>query len=412
MQKIAIIVQRFGKEVNGGAELHAQLLAQHLKEKYQVDVLTSCSLDHHKWDNHYLEGEQFIDGIRVLRFRNENEDKTTPRRISRYLVGNQVYNKIKYTFTNFLILGFRRFKYRTKKDHNQLFDRWIVKHGPVSTKMISFLEKEMNNYKVFIFFSYLYYPTYFGLQKTFEKSILIPTAHDEPIFYFREFGKMFSLPKFIMYNTEDEKNLVELTYPDTMKIRSDIAGVGFELPNFDANTTIPINSPYFVYIGRIDVNKGCGKLIDNFSKLTNSELKLVMIGKNNLKKPINTKNIIFTGFIDEQEKLSFLQHCKGLIIPSRYESLSMVTLEAMSAGIPVLANGYCNVLKTHIERSNAGFIYYDEKDFDKMITKIINLSENEKEIIAQKGKAYVEKNYQWKSIMNKFDSAIDYVSSF
>ena len=73
-----------------------------------------------------------------------------------------------------------------------------------------------------------------------------------------------------------------------------------------------------------------------------------MIGKNNLKAAVKNDNIIFTGFIGEEEKLLYLQHSMALIIPSRYESLSMVTLEAMSFGKPVLANGYCDVLKGHI----------------------------------------------------------------
>jgi hypothetical protein len=52
MDKIAIIVQRYGREINGGAEVHARLLAERLKEKYDVDVLTSCSLAYPAWDNH------------------------------------------------------------------------------------------------------------------------------------------------------------------------------------------------------------------------------------------------------------------------------------------------------------------------------------------------------------------------
>lgn len=410
MDKIAIVVQRYGKEVNGGAELHARLLVERLKKRYQVDVLTSCSLDYHKWDNHYPSGEEMIDGVRVLRFINENEDRKKARRLSRYLRGNLLYYNTKYKLSNIFTLSFRRFRYRKRENHEQIFDLWIERHGPVSKKMMSYIAQEKHKYKAFIFFSYLFYPTFFGLQEAAEKSVLIPTAHNEPLFYFSGFGRMFSLPRFIMYNTESEKILVESTYPGTRKIKSDIAGVGFDRPILDKSKEPPISSPYFVYIGRIDVNKGCKELIDYFSKMNKPGVKLVMIGKNHLKTTVKNDNIIFTGFIDEEEKLSYLQHSQALIIPSRYESLSMVTLEAMSAGKPVLANGHCEVLRLHIEQSEAGFVYYNEKDFIVQINKIMSLSDHDKQGIAQNGRSYVERNFQWENIMRKFDAAIDYVS--
>lgn len=414
MDKIAIVVQRYGKEINGGAEVHARLLAERLKERYEVDVLTSCSLGYPAWDNHYPAGEEMIGGIRVLRFTDEGEDRKKTRWLGRYLRGNRKYYHRGYTLNNIITLSFKRIWYRRRKNHDQIFDRWIENHGPVCKGMMSYMEQEKNWYKAFIFLNYPFYPTFFGLQKTSGKSILIPLAHDEPMLHLSGFGKMFSLPGFIMYNTESEKLLLESAHPVTRTIRSDIAGVGFDLPVLDENTKPPVSSSYFVYIGRIDVGKGCLELINYFSMMNKSQysnIKLVMIGKNHLKTSVKDDNIIFTGFIDEAEKLLYLQHCVGLIIPSRHESLSMVTLEAMSFGKPVLANGYCDVLRRHIEQSQAGFIYYDGKDFSERIDKILTLSDHNKQVIAQNGRLYAERNYQWEGIMRKFDTAINYVGT-
>lgn len=413
MDKVAIVVQRYGEEINGGAEVHARLLAERLKERYEVDVLTSCSLAYPDWGNHYPAGEEVINGVRVLRFPDEGEKRRENRRLGRYLRGNRRYYDEPYTPKNFISLSIKRLWYKKRKNHDYLFDYWIQRHGPVCKEMISYIEQEESRYKVFIFLNYPFYPTYFGLQKTSVKSILIPLAHDDSMLYIPGFGKMFSLPKFIMYNTESEKKLLESVHPVTRTIRSDIAGVGFDLPVLNDNTKPPISAPYFVYIGRVDAGKGCPELIHYFSGLNKShpDIKLVMIGKNNLKAAVKNDNIIFTGFIGEEEKLLYLQHSMALIIPSRYESLSMVTLEAMSFGKPVLANGYCDVLKGHIEKSRAGFLYYDEKDFIEGAGKIINLSEDDKKEIAQNGRSYAAENYQWKSVMAKFDDAIEYVGS-
>lgn len=414
MDKIAIIVQRYGREINGGAEEHARMLARRLKARYEVDVLTSCALNFPVWDNYYTAGEEMMDGIRVFRFTHEERDPKTPRWLGRYLRGNWKYYNIRYTFGNIIKLSLRRIRYRTKKDHDQIFERWVENDGPICKEMISYIEREKDRYKAFIFLNYPFYPTYFGLQKASGKSILIPLAHDEPMLYLSGYSKMFALPRFIMYNTESEKRLVEFAHPVTRKIESDIAGVGFDRPILTKNTEPPIEVPYFVYIGRIDKGKGCLELMDYFSQINESRkggIKLIMIGKNHMGSLQDRDNIIFTGFIDEAEKLSYLQHCEALIIPSRYESLSMVTLEAMAFGKPVLANGSCDVLRSHIEQSQAGFVYYDGQDFKKQINKILSMSDLAREVIEHNGRSYVEKNYQWESIMKKFDIAIDYVET-
>ena len=44
MEKIAIINQRYGLEVNGGSELYSREIAERLNSNYDVEVLTSCAV--------------------------------------------------------------------------------------------------------------------------------------------------------------------------------------------------------------------------------------------------------------------------------------------------------------------------------------------------------------------------------
>src|SRR5688500_12622879 len=66
--KLAVVVQRYGAEINGGAELHARYIAEHLARHSQVQVFTTCARDYITWKNELPEGEQTINGVRVVRF--------------------------------------------------------------------------------------------------------------------------------------------------------------------------------------------------------------------------------------------------------------------------------------------------------------------------------------------------------
>ena len=64
--RVAIVVQRYGVEVNGGAELHARTIAELLHEDVDVTVLTTCALDYRTWADHYPPGETRVGPVRVL----------------------------------------------------------------------------------------------------------------------------------------------------------------------------------------------------------------------------------------------------------------------------------------------------------------------------------------------------------
>ena len=49
--KLAVVVQRYGLDINGGAELHARYVAEQLARHAEVEVLTTCARDYVTWRN-------------------------------------------------------------------------------------------------------------------------------------------------------------------------------------------------------------------------------------------------------------------------------------------------------------------------------------------------------------------------
>ena len=94
-----------------------------------------------------------------------------------------------------------------------------------------------------------------------------------------------------------------------------------------------VRGPFAVYVGRIDENKGCKELFDFFQAYegVGEGLSLVLIGKSLLPIPDDPR-IRHLGFLDDADKFDAMAAADALIMPSYFESLSMVALEAWALG--------------------------------------------------------------------------------
>ena len=385
-KKILFVVQRYGLEVNGGAELHCRQLAERLKDEYDVSVLTTCAIDYVTWKNEYKEGIEHINGVKVIRKEVDFERN------------QKKFNKISAKLNN-------------EKDNINLGIEWQEAQGPHSSELIKYLEDHKDDYDVIIFLTYLYYTTYFGLKVAPEKSILIPTAHDEPPIYYSIFNETFNLPKAILYSTTTERDFVNKRFKNDY-IESDIVGLGVDInenaQDINLEKTFDIKDDYVVYIGRIDESKGCKEMFEYFleyKKIYNSNLKLVLAGKSAMEIPGN-KDIVTLGFVSEDEKVNLIRKSKLLILPSKFESLSLSTLEAMYLKVPVLLNGKCEVLKQHAILSNGGLYYENKWEFIETLDYLIRNSKIA-ERMGENGRKYVDVNYKWDVIIEKLKKNIE-----
>jgi putative hexosyltransferase len=387
-KKILFVVQRYGLEINGGAELHCRQLAERLVDDYDVSVLTTCAIDYVTWKNEYKEGTEYINDVKIIRKKVDFERN------------QKNFNKISEKLNN-------------EKDNISLGIEWQKAQGPHSSELIKFLKDYKDDYEAIIFLTYLYYTTYFGLQVAPEKSLLIPTAHDEPPIYYKIFDRIFNIPKGILYSTTVERDFINKKFKNN-HIYTDIVGLGIEIKNniskIDLKNKFLIKNEYVLYLGRIDESKGCKILFENFleyKKKYNNNLKLVLAGKNVMNIPKH-KDIIALGFVSEEEKVNLIKQAKVLVLPSKFESLSLSTLEAMFLGTPVLLNGECEVLKEHAVLSNGGLYFENKYEFIETLNFIITHPEISKKM-GENGIRYVENNYKWDVVMEKLKKAIEFI---
>lgn len=383
--KICLVVQRYGLEVNGGAELQCRLFAEHLLSRYDVEVVTTKALDYMSWKNEYSQDEEVINGVRVRRFGVDRQRKA------------REFNNI-----NGKLL---REGLTPEEEHE-----WLDKQGPLCPQLIRYIRDNKDNYKVFIFFAYLFYPTVKGLPEVAEKAIFIPEAHNEPFLKMDIIRRLFYMPRAFFFNTEEEKNFVHRKFCNS-DIPYDIGGIGIEEPASadpdDFKKKFGLDN-YLLYIGRIDEGKNCHILFNYFKeykKRNGGNLKLALIGKPVIEIP-KDDDIVALGFLAEQDKTNGLTGAKMLVLPSEYESLSMVVLEAMTVGTPVLVNGKCEVLKGHCIKSNGALYYTNYFEFEAEVNYLLQ-NQEEKEAITANARKYVDDNYKWSVVIGKLTDLIE-----
>ena len=383
--KLAVVVQRYAADISGGAELHARYVAERLSRHAEVEVLTTCARDYVTWKNELPEGEQKVNGVRVRRF-----PVTHPRSPQR--------------FGDLSRLVFER----PHSVQDEL--AWLDAEGPTSPALIRHIQASADAFDFIIFFSYRYYHAWHGTRAVPSKAILVPTAERDPAIGLSIFPPVFRAARALMYNSFEERALIEhLSHREGPGV---VVGVGSQIPErtqpWRFKKKFHIRRPFALYIGRIDENKGCPDLFSHFERYSvmyPHGLDLVLIGSSVLPIPKHPR-IRHLGYQPDEDKFDALAAADLLIMPSKFESLSMVALEAWALGKPVLANGACDVLKGQVLRSNAG-LYYDTFEEFAEALYLLEATGPLGGILGRNGREFFRRHYTWPVIERKYLDMFD-----
>jgi len=417
-------VQRYGAEIIGGSEYHCRLIAEHLSRRpeHDVEVLTTCAREYTTWENAYPEGTDRVRGVTVRRFPNaKTRDLDSFNEYSDWIFNNPHSRADEWS--------------------------WLEQQGPWCPSLIDYLERQHGTYDALIFFTYLYAPTVLGLKVAPRRSIMVPTAHDEPAIKLGIYQDVFSLPRGIAFNTASERGFLRQQFAIGAQVQ-EIVGCGVDLPphlgppqdpavstqraedvdlqdDAEAAADEPsagngvssfnnvrgaifrrrhrLYDSFALYGGRIDAGKGCEELIEYFSSYADEQgdATLALMGVKLM--PIPEEPFIrFAGLLPEIERLEALEAATVVVVPSPYESLSLLALEAFAVGTPILANARSDVLTDHCQRSNAGLYYGNREEFVECLKALMKDSAL-RAGMGLNGRAYVRDHYSWGVILEKYE---------
>ena len=379
--KLAIVVQRYGADISGGAELHARYIAERLAAHADVRVLTTSARDYLTWRNEFPAGATEVNGIPVERFTVTHErDLREFDRRSAHVFG----------------------KLHSLQDELE----WLDSQGPVSRGLLARLEGADREFDFVLLFSTRYHHAYCGARALPECAVLVPTMERDPALGLALFRPIFRGVRGIMYNSFEERALIQAASGNE-QVPGVVVGVGSEIPAdvapARARQTFGLRDPFIIYVGRIDANKGCAQLFDffiDYVERRHAPLDLVLIGTPKLPIPAHPR-IRHLGYVSDQDKFDAIAAADALVMPSRYESLSMVALEAWALGRPVLANARCDVLVGQCIRSNAGLYYGDGREFAGALDALLG-DPTLATTLGRHGRTYYDRYYNWSVIVRQY----------
>ncbi len=224
-----------------------------------------------------------------------------------------------------------------------------------------------------------------------------------------KFGE-FATAKFANKTINVSKNLVKY-YRDKYNLETDYIPNGIDRPDILKLNVIRQKynlepQGYILFLSRLAPEKGVHYLIKAYNQIVTNK-KLVIAGgtnspdyyENQLKDMAKNNNIIFTGFVRDQELAELYSNAYFYVLPSDVEGLPISLLEAMSYGNCCLVSD----IPENIAVIGTMGYEFEKSNVDDLVIKLNMLLQNENKVLNVKKFSgdYIIRKYNWDQITIK-----------
>jgi glycosyltransferase involved in cell wall biosynthesis len=386
-RRIALVSNRFGEGVAGGAELVLGELGQGLRERgWEVDVVSSAARDLYTWENEFPEGESIEEGLRVLRFRADYDKSSRDRR----RVGNRIGAGADVPLQD---------QYR-----------WM-NAGVRVPGMYEYLVDNAADYRAVVLAPYGFWTTFACAQVAPERTILLPCLHDEPEAYLEIYRPIFEGSRGLWFQTEPELEVARRIFDLPPRVTVIGSGIrppaGYDAEDFRRRHSLP--AEFALFAGRREWGKGWPELLrglEHANGVLPRPLPLVTCGVGELGPVPAGLRVIDVGYLSDQERSDAMAAATVYLQPSAVESFSRTIMEAWLAGTPVVANAASAVVSWHCRRSQAGFVYRDRYELAESL-RLLQEQPELGRVMAERGRRYVVENYRWEQVLERVEGTLE-----
>jgi glycosyltransferase involved in cell wall biosynthesis len=383
-RRIAFVCPRYGAEIVGGAELLVREIALGLLERgWEVHVLTTCAVSPYTWANELPEAARVEEGILVRRFPNLLATSASKE--------HAVHGRIYYG------------------ERPSLDDQVTWLNALFRTPgLFEFMLRERDSYDAFVFAPYLFWSTTVCMPIVADRAVVMPCLHDEVYAHLEVMRHVLSLPAAVWFLSGPEHDLAHRMGPVTPQ--HSVIGAGMDVPEIyepdEFRKEYGIDSPFILYLGRREVEKGWPWLMDVFNRAS-TNVKLVSAGAGDAAVPHRLRGrVIDVGLLTMEQRNNALSAALAYVQPSLMESYSRTVMEAWLAGTPVLARRGSAVVEWHCSRSGGGTSFAGSRDLGKGIEALLGDPERAAKM-GERGRAYVLENYEWPHVLDLIEADLE-----
>lgn len=385
--RLAVVPPRFGPSVVGGSEALSREVALGLAGRgWQVDVLTTCAVDHYTWANDLPVGRTVEEGLTVERFETRHHPDAPGYDAQMAIQAGRVPpldEQVSWLSWRFAV--------------PDLFHH-LVRHAA--------------DYDALIFSPYLFWTATVCLPAVADRAIAIPCLHDETYARLDVVRPVLAAPASVWFLSEPEHELAHRL--GAVAEHHTVTGAGMDIPrSYDPAGFVKrhrLERPFVIYAGRREPEKGWNWLVDLFGQICHRlavRVDLVTIGVGHADYPPALEGrVIDLGFLDADERDDAIAAALAYVQPSRMESFSRSIMEAWLAGTPVLAIEQSEVVAWHCHRSGGGLTFSDADGLERALRTLIH-EPDAAETMAARGRSYVLDHYTWPVVLDAMEADLE-----
>ncbi len=222
----------------------------------------------------------------------------------------------------------------------------------------------------------------------------------------------------------DHSRIVALTDSDAARLaelgvsreRIDVIPNGIDIHEFKGTRPGSFRKEYGIspeaflalFVGRLHEQKGVEVLLQAAKRLRGDGVSFVVVGSGHqekkyrtLARELNVDNVLFTGEIAREDLLDAFASSDVFVLPSIFEGMPYVILEAMAAGNPVVASRLPGLTEV-IQEGKTGVLF--EKGDDEGLAQAIRLLKRDRELARKMGGAgrrLVKDRFGWQVVFTK-----------
>jgi glycosyltransferase involved in cell wall biosynthesis len=389
--RLLYLSMRYGAGILGGAEHHCRAFASRLAARgHDVEVLTSCAVDSATWVDALPPGTTEHEGVLVHRL---------PARTTR--------DPERFHHLN------RRAAWGARPVPLPVQEAWIHAQGPDLDGLVTWIDRHAARFDAVISFSYLYGTTVHGLPAAGRRTatVLHPTAHDEPMLDLTVFDLMAAHVDGWALSSDEELALITRRFRP--RGASAVIGVGTTLddpasPDAFRRDRGLGDQPYVVVVGRAAAGKGVDEVI-GYQRARRAlggrtPTTLVVVGDTVDAGPDD--GVVGVGFVSDRERDEALAGARAIVVPSYFESFSMVLTEAWAQGTAAVVQGRCAPLAGQVARAGGGIAYRTFSEWDQAVD-LLATDPGLAAGLGAAGRRYVEARYQWDAVFDRYEALLE-----